>query len=493
MPNFPEGVAELRTMSRDVLGGVYGANIPTEWQGQLNSALAEAKFRSSVGNNLTTDFIFNDDRTIRELTGLLNSATNLLPSGDPIIRNLQEALRLRGEMPDAVPVPGSLSEAEIALARAVEEGADQAEINSLRVDRDAALAAERARKPVGITAGEYQVLLKNGESVRTVMQQDGTFLVPGGGAIPQDQILRTLSSEQRQEAIAEITRFRDDRLIPTSGQRQALTTMLPVAMRVADRLEKNRALLTTVGTSIPRLITGVGAELDAISTLAARFGGDPDVPNSFVDPDSFRRGVLSSIDDMSSDAAQHAADVIFLAYQVALSQNDRVTDQDFLTAMDQIAKGSELETFIPNMLNRVDDQIRSHDAMVTAALKAPEIRVYIDQYGDFPGFSLDELQPFSDFAVSSGFEAEIQRFNELDAKYRGGGSTDTPPPTEDAAPPPPVEETNNQTDAQTNTTFMLITPEVAARSSRLAPYAGKSVRAVQQADGTYIIEVEGEN
>jgi hypothetical protein len=445
MPNFPEGVAELRAMNRDVLGGVYGANVPTEWQGQLNSALAEAEFRSSVGNNLTTDFIFNDDRTVRELTGFLNSAMNLLPSGDPIIRNLQEALRLRDKMPDAVPMPGSLREAETALARAVEGGADQAEIKRLTVDRDAALAAVNAGKPNTVTDQEYQVLLKDGRSVYTVLQQDGTFVVPGGEVIPRDQILRTLSREQRQDAIAEITRFRDDRLIPTSRQRQALTTMLPVAMRVADRLEKNRALLTKVGTSIPQLITGVGAELDAISTLAARFGGDPDVPNSFVDPDSFRRGVLSSIDDMSSDAALHAADVIFLAYQVALSQNDRVTDQDFLTALDQIAKGSTPETFIPNMLNRVDDQIRSHDAMVTAALKGPEIRVYIDQYGDFPGYSLDELQPFSDFAVSSGFEAEIQRFNELDAKYRGGGSTNTPPPTEDDAPPPPVEETSNQT------------------------------------------------
>jgi hypothetical protein len=484
MPNIPAGVDELRAMSRDVQAGVYGADIPTEWQGQLNSALAGAEFLSRYGDRLTVDFIFDDARTERELTGLLNSATASLPSGDPVIRDLQEALRLRGVMPDDVPVPGSLREAEVALARAVAEGADQATIKRLTVDRDAALAAERAGKPVGITAGEYQVLLKNGQSVRTVMQQDGTFLVPGGEAIPQDQILRTLSPEQRQEAIAELTRFRDDRLMPTAGQRQALTTLLPVAMRVADRLERNPALLTTVGSTIPQLFSRVGAELDAISTLASRFGGDPNVPNSFVDPNLFRQGVLSSLGDMSSDAAQHAADVIFLAYQVALSQNDRVTDQDFRTALDQIAKGREPETFIPNMLNRVDDQIRSHDAMVKSALGATEIRLFIDQYGDFPGFSLDELQPFSDFAVSAGFEAEIQRFNELDAKYRGGGSTNTSPP---------VEETTNQTDAQTDSTFMLITPEVAARSPRLAPYAGKSVRAVQQADGTYIIEVEGEN
>jgi hypothetical protein len=202
-----------------------------------------------------------------------------------------------------------------------------------------------------------------------------------------------------------------------------------------------------------------------------------------VNPNLFRQGVTASLGDMSSDAAQHAADVIFLAYQVALSQNDRVTDQDFRTALDQIAKGREPETFIPNMLNRVDDQIRSHDAMVKSALGATEIRLFIDQYGDFPGFSLDELQPFSDFAVSAGFEAEIQRFNELDAKYRGGGSTNTSPP---------AEETTDQTDAQTDSTFMLITPEVVARSPRLAPYAGKSIRAVQQPDGSYIIEVEGE-
>jgi hypothetical protein len=83
------------------------------------------------------------------------------------------------------------------------------------------------------------------------------------------------------------------------------------------------------------------------------------------------------------------------------------------------------------MLNRVDDQIRSHDAMVTAALSAPEIRLYNDEYGDFPGFSLeDELQPFSDFAVRAGFEAEIQRFNELDAKYRGGDVAVTGDPDE---------------------------------------------------------------
>ena len=95
MPNIPANVDELRAMSRDVQAGVYGSNIPTEWQGQLNSALAGAEFRNRYGDRLTVDFIYDDARTERELTGLLNSATASLPPGDPVIRDLQEALRLR--------------------------------------------------------------------------------------------------------------------------------------------------------------------------------------------------------------------------------------------------------------------------------------------------------------------------------------------------------------------------------------------------------------
>ena len=433
MPTIPSGLEDLRSMNARVQAGEFGTPtyVPREWRETLNSRLAEAELYSRFGSRLTPDYILDDERTVRELTGLLESTEGSLPPDHPVVRDLKIALRLRDEMPDDTPIPESLREAEVALARAIAADADPDKIARLTVDRDAALAATRANNPAGFTEGEYQVLLKGGRAVRARLQQDGTFIVPGGQAIPQDQILRTLSSEQRGEAVAEITRFRDDRLIPTRGQRQALTTMLPVAIRVADRLERNDTLLTTFGTTIPELFSRVGAEVEAIVKLASRFGGDPNVPNSFVDPNLFRQGVMSSLDDMSSDAAQHAADVIFLAYQVALSQNDRVTDQDFRTALEQIAKGSIPETFIPNMLNRVDDQIRSHDAMVTAALSAPEIRLYNDEYGDFPGFSLeDELQPFSDFAVRAGFEAEIQRFNELDAKYRGGDVAVTGDPDE---------------------------------------------------------------
>lgn len=94
MPNIPVGIDELRALSGNVQAGVYGANVPTEWQGQLNSALAAAELRSRYEDRLTVDFIFDDARTERELTGLLNRATASLPPGDLVIRDLQEALRL---------------------------------------------------------------------------------------------------------------------------------------------------------------------------------------------------------------------------------------------------------------------------------------------------------------------------------------------------------------------------------------------------------------
>jgi len=273
-------------------------------------------------------------------------------------------------------------------------------------------------------SGEYLIFTTDGEEVRGRVNANGDIVAPGRGVIPRDQIVDTMSADERSEANSQVTKFRDDRLLPAQNQRLAVNESIRIADRTIQRVKNNPLILTTAGGPVASLLNSINVEMSAVAEMASRYGGDPSVEGSRVDPAEFNRAIGQMLSENSSDYNAHVADITRLAYAVALSQNDRVTDADFKNAMDQIARGKEVGTFVEVMTNNINDSVKRLNDTIKLGRKSNEVDRFVKDYGNF--FNLErELQTFEERTEGTDVGAAWQRLQRARNEALGNGDPTT--------------------------------------------------------------------
>lgn len=335
MPEIPASLDDLRSMDARVKAGEFG-DVPQEWQAQLNVSLRDAEYRDRYGDRLTVDYIFDDARTVRELTGMLESATTALGEDSPVVRDLQTAIRLRDEMPDAPDLP-KISDVRAANYEALAAAALEA--------GDEDLAAF-------ITALGAEMKTADPETAATLSEVSGI-------------IARSPAVEPAQEAITNFVNAAD------SGY------------ELTKIVAENPNILTFFGGQAPSFVSRINSELSSLTELFVETGSAAtyaDINRTF---ESYERGIQQKLanKEISEQAAAYAmyrSQEARFAYLLVRSQQGGagvVSNQDYNSTVAQIRTSVQSGTFeesLRQLLAR--DQIKVSSA-IDAARNDGQVRI----------------------------------------------------------------------------------------------------------------------
>lgn len=309
MPSIPSSLDDLRAMNSRVQAGEFGnpTYVPREWRETLNSALAEAEFNDRYGSRLTPDYIFDDARTERELTGLLRSAEGSLRSDHPVVRDLQTALGIRNEMPDEINIFDGLTkdnwevkEAE-ALSRGDEEGAATIRDLGMRMNQGNPDVAEVYDNISGIMAR---------------------------------------ANAPVQEARANLA---------------AYLGAADSAYRMTEIVARRPNILTLTGGALPSAINRIENEIRGFSNLFGSPGEETGVTQAQFEAEISRIEEQANtlftnreIDEAARDYALYKAQEARLAYMIVRSQQGSggvISNQDYNSALEQVRASTSAGTY----------------------------------------------------------------------------------------------------------------------------------------------------
>lgn len=332
MPEIPANLDDLRSMDARVKAGEFG-DVPSEWQAQLNVSLRDAEYRDRYGDRLTVDYIFDDARTVRELTGMLESATTALGEDSPVVRDLQTAIRLRDEMPD-LPSIGDITKDNFE-ARAAE----------------ARLAGDEDLAAYIISLG---TAMKNADPDTAKTLSEVSSIIARSPAI-----------EPAQEAVTNFVNAAD------SGY------------ELAKIVAENPTILTFFGGQAPSFVSRIDAELSSLTQFLDEANQEPAIADINRTFESYERDIQQKLanKEISEQAAAYAmyrSQEARFAYLLVRSQQGGagvVSNQDYNSTVAQIRTSVQSGTFeesLRQLLAR--DQIKVSSA-IDAARNDGQVRI----------------------------------------------------------------------------------------------------------------------
>ena len=323
MPSIPTGLDDLRAMNSRVQAGEFGnpTYVPREWRETLNSALAEAEFNDRYGSRLTPDYIFDDARTERELTGLLRSAEGSLRSDHPVVRDLQTALGIRNEMPDEVALPN---------------------LADVRANNFQALAAEATQRGNPNLAAE---IMRVGEEMANTD--------PDGMQAKADAI------EAASSTLARI----NTRIGEAQESQSNFINAADSAYNMVSILAREPQILTFFGGTVPSFLSSVDNEVQSFTQVMGELGQrEGSVAEAEARVSEFERQIADElaggrINERAAAYAMYQAQEIRLAYMIVRSQQPTgpISNTDFQSAIQQVrtsSRGSTVEDSLRQIIER---------------------------------------------------------------------------------------------------------------------------------------------
>ena len=331
MPTIPSGLEDLRSMNARVQAGEFGTPtyVPREWRETLNSRLAEAELYSRFGSRLTPDYILDDERTVRELTGLLESTEGSLPPDHPVVRDLKIALRLRDEMPDKVDLP---------------------KLEDVRANNFQALSAAASR--LGDTALAEQI---------NVVGQQMADTDPEGQQAMADAI----------DAAANRLSVINTRIGDAQKLQNSYLSAASSAYNIIGILAGEPDLLTVAGGLIPAWLSNVDNQVGALVQVIGELSeGENSVASAEAQIAAYERRINDDflqgrIPERAAAYARYKAQEARLAFMIVRLQQPtgQITQPDFDTALSQVRSSTVSE----NVEDSLRDLIQQDLINVTSA------------------------------------------------------------------------------------------------------------------------------
>lgn len=186
------------------------------------------------------------------------------------------------------------------------------------------------------------------------------YVVPGVGLVkPVDTPVNT---DQLKDGLDAFAQIQGKLLDPVVTKRQAYATSIESAAKMAQLVQGNEAILTTVGGTGTRILQRVGAEVNALGDLRVLFeekGYTEDQVLAFVDDttQNYLKENEGNLSEVATDAALLEAERIKFAFSFAAAQlgqsNTGLSNKDFDNAMKIISQGSTKETFLKNLRSQI--------------------------------------------------------------------------------------------------------------------------------------------
>ena len=334
MPSIPASLEDLRNMTARVASGEFGSNLPTEWQTALNTALREAEIRNRFADKLDVTYLTDDDRSVRELTGLLRIVEGQLGSDNQIAKDIQLAIDIKNEMPDLSELP--------TLADVRSENWQALEAQALALG-DPQRAAEIRQ-------------LGEGMADKSADRAD-----------IWNQVSQTLA---RTDVIDEATAAIDG-FINLSDSAYRLTKI------VAD----NDGMLTVLGGTLPAAISRIDAELSALATTLGQGGASAtQASEKFTEfeADIQSRLANNEIDRQAAAVAMYRAQEARLAYILARVQQGPagvISNQDYNSAIQQIRSSVKGDVFEKSLRNLINADLAGVQSAIDTARNDSQVRI----------------------------------------------------------------------------------------------------------------------
>lgn len=324
LPEIPGTLDELQALQANIESGQLGDRylIPQEYREAVTRRLREEQIQAEYGDRLTVTYIMDDDRTLRELEGLLRITQGSLGAEHSITRMIAEAIQLREDMPDAPSI----------------------RLREVSANNYLGLAAEA--QAAGNDALAQQIMSM------------GQAYVEAEGRPDTLQALSNISTMAARYSTIENE---------ANARSAAFVSAVSAGTELARIVGENPNVLTFVGGTVPQVMDRVFRELQAFDREVS-----DDLVNRNLDlyisdiQAQEERGVLS---ESAAARAIYEAQEARLAYMIVRTQQGPagvISNQDFNVALTSIrasVSGATFETSLRELLSR--------DAVgVTAALNA---------------------------------------------------------------------------------------------------------------------------
>jgi hypothetical protein len=286
-------------------------------------------------------------------------------------------------------------------------------------------------------------------------------------------------------------------------QRNNLLGFADLSYEIGRMIEQDEAVTTRVAGFVSNIVT-VGREVSTIyNVLSGTFSNDANavVTQQDFERDLRRRDVLQTGETLETLANSLSVEDIFSDQTIDLAERRRIFEAKMVLAAfragglegqsGQAMSDKDFQRFA-QFLNsaRTDGSFRQSvgDYLSNGFRQVNLMENSLLNDGRVDDFRRNYFRdPLNLTTINDAIEAEprygeaLQFFGVIDAPQQAAAPAQSTEPQETAAP------------AQAENAFRLITPEMAQNDPRLAPYEGKSIRAVRQADGTFTLEVRGGN
>lgn len=342
-------------------------------------------------------------------------------------------------------------------------------------------------------------------NVRKVLGDDGVEVhidVATGQPVDRNRVVGEVTQDESERLVAILTAMNNP-ITTYQSQLKNLLGFADLAYEIGQIIEEDETVTTKVAGFVSAIVSG-GREASAIyNVLSTTFANNSDavVTQQDLERELRRNGTLQTGETIEAVANRMSVEDIFNDETIDLAERRRIFDAKMVLAAfraggmegqsGQAMSNKDFERF-SQFLNsaRTNEGFKTSvgEYLNNSYRQTMQMENNLLNDGRVTEFrSMYFRDPLNLTTMSAAVEAEpryrdaLAYFGIIVAPQQAAAPAQSPEPQQTAAP------------AQAENAFTLVTPELAQRQPRLAQFEGQRIRAVQQPDGSYTIEVEGGN